>query len=93
MTTSYLQGLDSVDLFYETIPGRYQIFKKGTVIARDGYNTRCISKGMENVYMSYNNIIKGDGDSIISLNYLYNPRNYFKKELAVCDVLTKLYDA
>lgn len=43
--------------------------------------------------MSYNNIIKGDGDSIISLNYLYNPRNYFKKELTVCDVLTKLYDA
>lgn len=48
---------------------------------------------MENVYMSYNNIIKGDGDSIISLNYLYNPRNYFKKELALCDVLAKLRDA
>lgn len=48
---------------------------------------------MENVYMSYNNIIKGDGDSIISLNYLYNPRNYFKKELALSDVLAKLRDA
>lgn len=31
--------------------------------------------------MSYNNIIKGDGDYIISLNYLYNPRNYFKIDI------------
>lgn len=40
--------------------------------------------------MSYNNIIKGDGDSIISLNYLYNPRNYFKQTIPKKDVLNKL---
>lgn len=41
--------------------------------------------------MSYNNIVKGDGDSIISLNYLYNPRNYFKKDVPIKDVLKKLH--
>jgi len=49
------------------------------MIARDGYTTRCVSKGMENVYMSYNNIIYGDGNYIISLTYLYDPRRYCKK--------------
>ena len=29
------------------------MYKKGTVIGRDGYNTRCVSKGMENIYAGY----------------------------------------
>ena len=54
------------------------MYKKGTVIARDGYNTRCVSKGMENIYAGYDGQILGESGTIISLNYLYDPRNYFK---------------
>lgn len=40
--------------------------------------------------MSYNNIVKGDGGSIISLNYPYNPRNYFKIDIPLVDITSKL---
>ena len=29
------------------------MYKKGTVIARDGSNTRCGSTGLENIYAGY----------------------------------------
>lgn len=41
---------------------------------------------MENIFMGYNNVVFGENNNIISLFYLYDPRNYFKCEMKLSEI-------
>lgn len=76
---NYVDGLTQTEMFYDSIIGRYQAYKKGNQVRDDGYAARRLSKGADNQRMGQNGIILGESNVVTSLQYGsagYDPRCY-----------------
>jgi hypothetical protein len=50
----------------DCVSGRYQLFKKGGLVAINGYTSRKTVKGTDSLVQQYNGLVYGDGDTIVS---------------------------
>jgi hypothetical protein len=54
-------------MFLECIPGRKMLYDKGNSVATDGYTTRKLTKGTDNVMVGFNGVCFGDSKTVVSM--------------------------
>ena len=75
ITSNYVEGNSPIGVFYEALVGRHQLYTKTQSVGESGYFERQLAKNLINEKATYNSIVYGDSNSIVSFGFGFDGIN------------------